>query len=140
PPPPPMKPTYRSLFGEPLTPDSLLFVALFVSAAATCAGVADGFVCRYSAAAPATCGEAIDVPDIVALPEVLLRADVMLLPGAKMSTQLPQFEKLDRESLEVDEPTVIASATRAGDTLHAFWFSLPAATTTVTPRAVALRI
>jgi hypothetical protein len=58
---------------------------------------------------------------------------VMLLPGAMMSTQLPQFEKLDRASELVVDPTVMADEDRAGDTLQAFWFSLPAATTTVTP-------
>ncbi|WP_456236906.1 hypothetical protein [Actinokineospora pegani] len=38
----------------------------------TCAGVAEEFYARYSAAAPATCGDAMDVPDTVALPVLLL--------------------------------------------------------------------
>src|SRR5690606_3768060 len=94
----------------------------------------EGLACRYSAAAPATCGDAIEVPEIVlvALSEVY-QAEVMLLPGAKRSRQLPQLEKLDRASLLVVEPTVMAAAARAGEVLQAFWFSLPAATTTVTP-------
>ena len=37
-------------------------VAFDISAEATCAGVALGLLWRYSAAAPATCGDAIDVP------------------------------------------------------------------------------
>jgi hypothetical protein len=46
-----------------------------------------------SAATPATCGDAIDVPDIRAvavLPE--MEADVIELPGAKISTHAPTFE------------------------------------------------
>jgi hypothetical protein len=46
-----------------------------------------------SAATPATCGDAIDVPDIravAAVPEI--PADVMELPGAKISTHAPTFE------------------------------------------------
>ena len=59
---------YRRRFGEPVpalvtTP----VVAIDVSAVATAAGVLAGFASRYNAAAPATCGEAIDVPDIVAV-------------------------------------------------------------------------
>ena len=50
-------------------PEPALFtipvVALLMSAVATEAGVAAGFVSRYSAAAPVTCGVAIDVPLMV---------------------------------------------------------------------------
>ncbi len=75
---------------------------------------------RYSAAAPATCGVAIEVPLMVFSSESLpIQADVMLLPGAKMSTQVPMLEKLDRASVLVVEPTVMASCVRAGELLHA---------------------
>ena len=59
-------------------------------ALATVAGDAAGLPCRYSAATPATCGVAIDVPLIVfvAVSDVY-HADVMLEPGAKRSRQVP---------------------------------------------------
>ena len=58
----------------------------------TCAGVADGLDCRYSAAAPATCGAAIDVPPIVAAPvSLVMPAETMFRPGANRSTQVPVF-------------------------------------------------
>jgi hypothetical protein len=69
-----------------------------------------------SAAAPATCGVAIEVPLIVFVAVLLLyQADVMLTPGAMMSTQVPKLEKLAAASLLWVAPTVIASATRAGE-------------------------
>ena len=75
---------------ELIAPD----VALVVSAETTSAGVADGFADRYSAAAPVTCGVAIDVPLMVFVAVFeLYQSDVMLTPGALMSTQLPKFEK-----------------------------------------------
>ena len=45
--------------------------------------------------------------------------DVMLEPGAKMSTHVPKFENDARASVEVVAPTVSAFATRAGEELHA---------------------
>jgi len=39
----------------------------------------------------------------------------MLEPGAKISTTLPKLENDDRASVIVVAPTVIASATRAGE-------------------------
>ena len=78
-------------------------------------------LCRMRAATPATCGAAIDVPLIVAVAVLLVdHAEVMLEPGAKMSTTLPKFENDDRASVLVLDPTVIASATRAGEELLAF--------------------
>src|SRR4051812_41096379 len=60
------------------------------SASRTCAGDADGFAARYSAAVPATCGVAIDVPLMTAVPSsAALLELVMPTPGAKMSTQEP---------------------------------------------------
>src|SRR3954468_24757784 len=73
----------------------------------------------------------------VAVSEVA-HADVIEEPGAKMSTHVPKFEKDERASVEVVEPTVMAAAVRAGETLEAFWFSLPAATAKTTPALMAL--
>ncbi len=53
----------------------------------------------------------------------------MLWPGAKMSTHVPQLENDARESTDVDAATVMASGALAGERVHAFVFSLPAATT-----------
>ena len=48
-----------------------------------CAGVADGLLARYSAAAPATCGDAIEVPLMVLVAVLLVyHAEVMFEPGA----------------------------------------------------------
>ena len=51
---------------------------------------------------------------------LVLKADSMLEPGAKISTTLPKFENDDRASLIVEDPTVMAAATRAADWLAAF--------------------
>ncbi|CAM5405502.1 hypothetical protein SNARM312S_07955 [Streptomyces narbonensis] len=65
-------------------------VAAFTRAVPTWAGVAVGLSPRYTAAAPATCGDAIDVPEmvLVALSPVF-HAEVMLEPGAKRSRTVP---------------------------------------------------
>ena len=78
--------------------------------------------------------EAIEVPEIV-LTAVLdvCQADLILEPGAKISTQPPQLLKLLLLSDEVEEATVIAVSSEAGDELHASAFSFPAATTMTTP-------
>ena len=105
---------------------------------ATWAGVLDGLAESSSAAAPATCGEAIEVPEIVfvALDEVC-QAEVIAEPGAKMSTQVPQLENDERLSLEVVEPTVSAFGVEAGERLQASAFSLPAATANEMPSLIA---
>ncbi len=75
-----------------------------------------GLLWRNRAATPATCGVAIDVPLSVAVAVSLVsQADRMLEPGAKISTTLPKLENDDRASVIVVAPTVIASATRAGE-------------------------
>src|SRR5688572_19180468 len=109
--------------------DSLLTLALSTMAACTAAGAAVGLTDRYSAAAPATWGEAIDVP-LMALVAVSLvcQADVMLDPGANRSTQVPKLENDDRASLLVELPTVSACETREGELEQAFALLLPAAT------------
>lgn len=90
----------RRMFGEPepglpTTPG----VPLATMASRTCCGDADGFAARYSAATPATCGVAMDVPLIVleAASEPI-HADVMPTPGANQSRHVPKLEKLARAS------------------------------------------
>ena len=83
--------TNRSRFGEPETPVKTFFVEPLIRAAATAAGV--GVVVwalTNTAAAPVTCGVAIDGPLIVFIAVALVfHADVMLTPGALMSTHEP---------------------------------------------------
>src|SRR5215212_5854683 len=114
-------------------------VELFTSALRTVAGDALELPERYSAATPATCGVAIDVPLMVFVAVSLdAQAEVMLEPGATMSTHVPKFEKLERASLLVVEPTVMAAPTRAGEEPHASALLLPAATANVTTELIAL--
>ena len=63
----------------------------------------------------------------------------MLVPGAKISTQLPQLEKEALVSLSLMAPTVNAVGSRAGLVLHAELFLFAAAATTIRPFVVALR-
>jgi hypothetical protein len=96
-------------------------VAALTIASRTVAGDADGWLCRYRAATPATCGVAIEVPLNVAVAvSLVLYADRIDEPGAKMSTTLPKFENDERASVRVVAPTVIASVTRAGEKFAAF--------------------
>ena len=46
---------------------------------------------------------------------LVFQDEVMLVPGAKMSTHVPKFENDARASVLVVAPTVIAAATRAGE-------------------------
>ena len=74
------------------------------------------FAAKYSAATPATCGAAIEVPchvrNAFGAP---INAEVMDVPGANTSRQLPQLEKEARASLGDDAPTVIAAGADAGE-------------------------
>ena len=91
------------------------------------------------ATAPATCGEAIDVPEIAAVAVLLpIHDEVMPTPGAIMSTHLPRLLKLANASLISLAATVIAAGTRAGDDLQASCLEFPAATTTITPSFIRL--
>lgn len=123
--------TNRRRFGEPepglpTTPVVALLTRKFV----TWLGLQLGFADRTSAAAPATCGEAIDVPLAVRVAVLLVyHAEGMFTPGAKMSRQLPKLENDARASLVPVAPTVIADGVRAGEVLQAFALELPAATT-----------
>ena len=90
------------------------------------------------AARPATCGAAMDVPEIVRVevdPEI--HAEVIPVPGAYMSTQLPKFEYEARLSDWSVAPMVIADGARAGENWHASAPEFPAATTTTSPARVA---
>jgi hypothetical protein len=93
----------------------LLLVAFFFISATT----ADGDTMPLpitNAATPATCGEAIEVPLRVAIAlAAVYQAEVMELPGAKMSRHFPKFEYGARASALSVAPTVIALATRAGE-------------------------
>jgi hypothetical protein len=81
----------RRRFAVPVgMPLNRFGVAALTIAFRTVAGDATEFNCRYRAATPATCGEAIDVPLRVAVAVSLVYQDErMLEPGAKMSTTLP---------------------------------------------------
>lgn len=94
---------------------------------------ADGLACLYSAATPATCGEAIDVPLSVAVAVFdVNQAERIPDPGAKISRHVPKLENDDRASDVVVEPVVTAFTARAGDELQALALLLPAATAIVT--------
>ena len=86
-----MAPVYSSLFGEPVPAlVTLPVVASATMASRTWVGVSAGLFARYSAATPATCGVAIEVPLIVPVLVSLFLVDERTFePGAKMSTQVP---------------------------------------------------
>src|SRR3954453_6460925 len=103
----------------------------------TAAADRGGLPCRESAPTPATCGDAIEVPLMVLVAVVELYHDeVMLLPGAKMSTHVPQLENEARASVLVVAPTEMAVGALPGEVLQASWFSFPAATASTTPALV----
>lgn len=84
-------PTYKSKFGDP-TPalPTTPCVAWATSCAETAAGDKDGSLSNNRAAAPATCGAAMDVP-LSSLEAVSLEtpAERMPTPGAKTSRHCP---------------------------------------------------
>src|SRR5688500_17494287 len=105
--------------------------------ALTDSGVAGGLRARKGAAAPATCAEAIAVPDISAHRPPSL-TDSTASPGARMSTVGPQLEKEDAKPFcRVVAPTVIAPGACAGENVEASSASLPADTTNTTPSSTA---
>jgi hypothetical protein len=67
---------------------------------------------------------------------LLIHAEVMLEPGAKMSRHVPKLEYEARASVLVVAPTVIAFTARAGEELHAFVLLFPAATAITTPSLI----
>mmetsp|Transcript_7196 Transcript_7196/g.18880 ORF Transcript_7196/g.18880 Transcript_7196/m.18880 type:complete len:206 (+) Transcript_7196:309-926(+) len=111
---------------------------MHLSTSSTRAALIEPSTPRSAAAAPATCGVAMEVPEMVRVSESdEVHAAVMLDPGAWRSTQLPWLEKDDLASEDVVDPTVIASGADAGDVLQASPSSLPAAATTMTPASYA---
>src|SRR5437660_1218613 len=91
----------------------------------------------------ATCGVAIDVPLIVFVAVVdENHGEVMLTPGAKMSTQVPVFAQTGFVSVLSVALTVMAAAARAGEVVQASTAlpaasPLPAATQKTTPALTA---
>ena len=85
---------YSSRFGLFVPAEvTLPGVARLVTVEITVLTEAVGVSCRISAATPATCGEAIEVPEIVFVAVLdLCHAEVIDDPGAKISRQLPKFE------------------------------------------------
>jgi len=116
-------------------------VARSTSRRETCSGVSAGSSPSSSAAAPATCGEAIDVPDSssVAVSPVY-QSETMSTPGANRSTHEPRLENEARLSSRPDAATVSAAGSRAGEDSQASSSSLPAATVTLTPSSISPRI
>src|SRR5690606_37808787 len=121
PPPPPLS-TNSSRFGEPVpAPLTTPVVASATIRSRTCCGVKLGFWDRISSATPAACGDAMEVPLMVLVAELLLNhAEVIDGPGPNTSRQVPKLENEARWSLIVVAPTVIAVGTRAGEKLQAF--------------------
>ena len=106
----------RSLSGSPQHSVSAPFVLAASSAVQTWVGVAHGEDWRISAAAPATCGDAIDVPLSTSVALLLVMpADRMSTPGAKMSLHAPKFENAASSSNWSEAATVIAFVTCAGE-------------------------
>jgi hypothetical protein len=90
----------------------LAFIALRTSSAV----IGPGASPKIPAAIPATCGDAILVPLIVLVAVVdVCHAAVMEEPGANKSRHVPKFEKDDRASELVVDPTVIALGSAAGE-------------------------
>jgi hypothetical protein len=137
--------TYRrrlfasAFFVVPLetVPDSFEItekVAAEYTIAETAPGGRLGFAERRTAAAPVTWGQADDVPvSVRALLSPVFQAESIFSPGAKMSTQLPEFEKDGRVSSLLLAATVIAVGSEAGENLQLSWSVFPAAVTTGMP-------
>ena len=69
--------------GASSTPSSKAPSSAAWSALTTCSGERDGKRLKRTATAPATCGQAIEVPEMVLVAESEpIHAEVMLLPGA----------------------------------------------------------
>lgn len=79
------------MFGEPLPGFvTTLLVALLTSESRTCCGVHEGLADSTRAAAPAACGDAIEVPLMVLVDvSLVIHGAVIDEPGAKMSRQVP---------------------------------------------------
>ena len=134
------EPVYRRRSGDAASrPVSAPVVAAPISALATADGEADGFDCRYNAAAPAVSAAEADV-ELLKIPTYpLFEVEETSAPGAKRSTQLPRLDHDPMASFVfVDPPTVIAPATLAGEIWQASSPAFPAAAVTVTPALMTL--
>ncbi len=99
-------PVYSNKFGVPLgTFFNASLVAVLASARLASAGASSGCACKSLASWPVISGAEKDVPlpVRVAVSEVA-EADLMLDPGAAMSTQVPELEKDDHPSVELLAP------------------------------------
>lgn len=87
----PVASEYSSWFGDPVPTElSLSPVALATTNVPIARGEASGLASATRAETPATCGDAIEVPLMVLVALLLVcQAEVIPLPGAKMSTQEP---------------------------------------------------
>lgn len=119
-------------------PEIAFFVDLSLSLWVTCCTLRKGSSPSRRAIAPATWGQAIDVPLIDRVPTSDEgQAEKIELPGAHMSMQVPKLLNPDLLSARSVEPTVMALGAKAGLNLHASLLLLPAATTTATPPVIA---
>src|SRR5262245_19323305 len=92
---------------------------------------AEGLRERYSASAPATCGEAMDVPlMVVVLP--FFEVESTLTPGADRSISVPTLLQEALTLFESCAATVSTDGSLAGEWSFASPLSLPAATATAT--------
>src|SRR6266508_4322951 len=142
--------TKRSLFGEPvpgLTTTPL--VALLTRKSRTCCGVKPGLAAATRAAAPATCGVAIEVPLLMSVaPTVIaagtraglkLQALALLLPAAMAYVTPELIELATALSNVVSMPPPRLMLATAGVTLLAVTQSMPAATCAVVPLPLQFR-
>ncbi len=119
-----------------------------ISAARKSGAVQSGFACASRATAPATCGEAIDVPsaevwcsstgDPIEVPAA--RAETIAVPGAAISgftarspTRGPRLEKSLSSSDFVTLPTASAASAAAGLLTLSYAPKFPAAMTNSVP-------
>lgn len=87
-------------FGDPVPALEMApAVAREVNWLLTCSREREAESDTRRAATPATCGAAIEVPEMVLVAvSLVLHAAVTPDPGAKISVQVPKFEKEERES------------------------------------------
>ena len=111
----PASPTKSNSLGEPL-PGFVTLPGVALSMISSSTLSASMPVPSNSAAPPQTWGDAMEVPLMVLVSELLpIQAAVMPDPGAKISTQVPQLENEERPSALVVDPTVITVSSLAGE-------------------------
>ena len=113
--------------------------ALAVIRSTTCCGVVAPEIVQTSAARPATCGAAIEVP-LRSLNPVPGTDDRIPSPGANSVRNGAAFEKIATSSPFVVAPTLIADEMQAGDEIALPAKLLPDATMLAIPRARRLSI